>query len=51
MEKTYQIRKAESRDAEALVEYINIVAGESDFLTFGPGEWDKTVESEKKNNQ
>jgi len=29
------IRKANKSDAKALIEYLNIIGGESDFLTFG----------------
>lgn len=32
------VREAEPRDATALVDYLEQVAGESSFLTFGPGE-------------
>ena len=40
------IRKAETSDAAALIEYLNIIGGESDFLTFGPGEFGRSVEAE-----
>jgi len=40
------IRKAEISDAAALIEYLNIISGESDFLTFGPGEFGRSVEAE-----
>jgi RimJ/RimL family protein N-acetyltransferase len=40
------IRKAEISDAAALIEYLNIIGGESDFLTFGPGEFGRSVEAE-----
>lgn len=40
------IRPAEPRDAEALLAYIEKVAGESDNLTFGPGDFGLTLEQE-----
>ena len=40
------IRKARPEDAAALVEYLNVVGGESDNLTFGGGEFPATVEEE-----
>lgn len=42
----YLIRKAEIEDAKAMVAYVNQIAGESDNLTFGPGEFGMTVEDE-----
>ena len=33
------IREATKKDAQSMIEYINIIASESDFLTFGPGEF------------
>lgn len=42
------IRKVNKSDAKALIEYLNIVGGESNFLTFGAGEFDKSVEEEEK---
>ncbi|SCG82761.1 acetyltransferase, GNAT family [Proteiniborus sp. DW1] len=52
------IRKAKISDAKAILEYINTISKESDFLTFGEGEFNKTIEEEelfidsisKKNN-
>lgn len=44
--KEIRIRKAEISDAAALIEYLNIIGGESDFLTFGPGEFGRSVEAE-----
>jgi RimJ/RimL family protein N-acetyltransferase len=41
------IRKADKSDAEAMLEYIDKISRESDFLTFGNGEFDKTVEQEE----
>lgn len=42
------IREAIAADAPTLIEYVNEVAGESDFLTFGAGEFKKTIEEEQK---
>jgi RimJ/RimL family protein N-acetyltransferase len=41
------IRKASKSDTKAMLEYINKISKESDFLTFGEGEFDKTLEQEK----
>lgn len=42
------IRKATKSDARALVEYLDIIGGESDFLTFSEGEFGRSVEEEEK---
>lgn len=42
------IRKVNKSDAKALVEYINIIGGQSDFLTFGAGEFNVSIEDEEK---
>jgi len=42
------IREARSEDAQAMVEYMKQLATESDFLTFGSGELNITVEDEAK---
>lgn len=42
------IREAISDDALAFIKYLNQVAGESNFLTFGAGEFKMTIEEEKK---
>ena len=39
-----KIRKAVKSDAASLIEYLNIIGGESDFLTFGPGEFARSFE-------
>lgn len=44
---TMIIRKANRFDAKAILEYIDTVSGESVFLTFGQGEFDKTIEQEE----
>ncbi|KNF09454.1 acetyltransferase, GNAT family [Gottschalkia purinilytica] len=41
------IRKAIKSDAKNIIEYINRIAGESDFLTFGLGEFNTTVKEEE----
>jgi RimJ/RimL family protein N-acetyltransferase len=42
------VSHAEPGDAAEIVAYIERVSGESDFLTFGPGEFGITVEGERK---
>lgn len=42
------IRKADPSDAKALVEYMNLIGGESDYLTFGAGEFEKSAEQERE---
>lgn len=42
------IRKANQSDSKALIKYLNIIGGESDFLTFGLDEFGKTVEQEEE---
>ena len=46
--KTLLIREARVEDASQLVDYIQKVGIESDYLTFGPGEFVLTVEEEEK---
>jgi RimJ/RimL family protein N-acetyltransferase len=41
------IREANKSDAKALIEYLNIIGGESDYLTFGLGEINISVEQEE----
>lgn len=40
------IREAEAEDAAAVLEYVNRICGETDYLTFGPGEFSLTLEEE-----
>jgi len=40
------IRQAQAGDAATLLKYIETTSGESDFLTFGPGEFTLTLEQE-----
>ncbi|MFU0833730.1 MAG: GNAT family N-acetyltransferase [Oscillospiraceae bacterium] len=42
------IRRAEEEDAQQLVQYMNLVGGESDFLTYGKNECRFTVEEERR---
>jgi RimJ/RimL family protein N-acetyltransferase len=42
------IRKANPEDAEDIIEYLNIVGGESDNLLFGKNEFTLTVEQERE---
>jgi len=42
------IRNAEVADAAAMVDYVNMVSGESDNLSFGQGEFGISVEDEMK---
>lgn len=41
------IRRSKKSDANALVDYINSVAGETDYLSFGVGEFGMTVQQEE----
>lgn len=40
------LREAETKDAKSIIEYLNIVGGESDNLLFGKNEFTHTVEQE-----
>ena len=42
------VREAVADDAKNIIEYLNIVGGESDNLLFGAGEFRLTVEQEKE---
>lgn len=42
------IREAKIIDASNIIEYVDDVSGETDFLTFGRGEFNKTLEEEEK---
>ncbi|SNS72645.1 Protein N-acetyltransferase, RimJ/RimL family [Anaerovirgula multivorans] len=42
------IRKANKSDAKSLIEYLNIIGGESDFLTFRTGEFGRSIEQEEE---
>lgn len=42
------IRKAKKSDAKALIEYLNVIEGESDYLTFGAGQFGRSVEQQEE---
>ncbi|MGD2047290.1 MAG: GNAT family N-acetyltransferase [Gemmatimonadota bacterium] len=44
---TCEIREAEPDDAAALIQYVERASGESDFLLFGPGEFEMTEDRER----
>lgn len=46
--KIVTIREAIKEDAKALIEYLNVIGGESDYLTFGEGELSISLEEEEK---
>lgn len=46
--KELTIREARAADSPQMIDYVNRVAGETDFLTFGGGEFWMTVEEESK---
>jgi RimJ/RimL family protein N-acetyltransferase len=48
MIKNIQIREALESDAADLIEYVNKIAGQTNFLTFGEGEFNKTKDQEKE---
>jgi len=41
------LRKARSTDANEILEYVNTISSESDYLTFGQGEFMMSVEQEE----
>lgn len=45
---TLTIREAKKEDATQILEYVNRIAGETNFLTFGPNEFDFSLESEEQ---
>ena len=42
------IREAQKKDAAGVLEYVNKMAGETDYLTFGKGEFNMSLEDEEK---
>ena len=42
------VREAEKEDAARILEFVNGIAGETDYLTFGPGEFNLSVEQEEE---
>ena len=45
--RTLTIREATAADAPALLDYVEAVSRESDFLSFGPGEFELSVAEEE----
>lgn len=45
--KTAILRSANKEDAKAMIDYLNIIGGESDFITFGKNEFPMSVEAEQ----
>lgn len=43
------VRKARREDAKKMIEYLNTIGGETDFLTFGKGDV-KDTEEERANS-
>ncbi len=46
--KRLTIREASESDAAAILEYLEVVSGETDFLSFGPGEFELTLPQEEE---
>jgi RimJ/RimL family protein N-acetyltransferase len=44
--RTLLIREAQGKDASAVLEYLDLISQETDFLTFGPGEFRLTRQEE-----
>lgn len=44
----FTIRQASPLDARALLDYVEAISGESDFLSFGPGEFELTEAEEER---
>ncbi|WP_394862729.1 GNAT family N-acetyltransferase [Paraclostridium bifermentans] len=45
--KTAILRSPIKEDAQAMIDYLNIIGGESDFITFGENEFSMSVEAEQ----
>lgn len=45
---TLVIREAAAQDAAEILDYIHAIAGESDYLSFGPGEFDIPLDRERE---
>lgn len=43
----FLIRSVKEKDAAAILEYLEKISGESENITFGPGEFDMTLEKER----
>lgn len=46
--RTVTLREARGEDAQHMLDYLAYVGGESDFLTFGAGEFSMTLEQERE---
>ena len=47
-EKELLIQKAEKKDAQEVIDYLNKVSAESDFLSFGENEFQMTLQQEEE---
>lgn len=47
-EKITIVRKGVKSDAAEIIKYLNIIGGESDFLTFGAGQFGKSIKQEEE---
>jgi len=45
---TLAIREAAAQDAEAVLDHVHVICGETDFLSFGPGEFDISPDRERE---
>lgn len=45
--KTAILRSPIKEDAQAMIDYLNIIGGESDFITFGKNEFSMSVDAEQ----
>ncbi|HSQ90298.1 GNAT family protein [Romboutsia sp.] len=45
---TVILRTPTKEDAKAMIEYLNIIGGESDFITFGANEFTLSIEAEQQ---
>lgn len=45
--KTAILRSPIKEDAQAMIDYLNIIGGENDFITFGKNEFSMSVEAEQ----
>lgn len=45
--KTAILRSPNKEDAQAMIDYLNIIGGESNFITFGKNEFSMSVEAEQ----
>lgn len=44
---TVILRSPNKEDAKAMIDYLNIIGGESDFVTFGKNEFSMSIEAEQ----